>query len=200
MALSAQEIRAIPELTLAQLEKDESASVFVFNLSGTPTSGNPRGIINLSINDGVGNTIPVRIGITWVPIDLTTQVTKSALLHSPPFRKLASSGAIKLINERDALAIISTPEGRKETMRVHSSERYIGDLNDVSIPNLNDVISTDEVNAIALSVVHRDDIDEEACISILEGHEITMVQKDFEFIAKNSKFAGVKDWALQRID
>lgn len=199
MALTSKQIKAIPSLTLSQLEKSDYASVWVFNLSGSSEMKEfKRGIINISVNDGIGNSISLRIPITWVPVDLTTQVTKSALVMNPQFRRLASAGVLKIISEDDALAIVATPEGRKETMKVHASEKYTGDLGE-SFKAENDVVSTASVNAIVMSVTNREDLDEEACISILDGHEMTMNTGDFEYLAKNSKFAGVKDWALTRM-
>ena len=93
MALTSKQIKAIPSLTLSQLEKSDYASVWVFNLSGSSEMKEfKRGIINISVNDGIGNSISLRIPITWVPVDLTTQVTKSALVMNPQFRRLASAG------------------------------------------------------------------------------------------------------------
>jgi len=200
MALSAKQIAAIPSMTLSQLEKSDHASVWVFNLSGSAELKDfKRGIINISVNDGIGNTISLRVPITWVPVDLTTQVTKTALVMNPQFRRLASAGILKIISEESALEIVSTPEGRKETVKVHAAEKYSGDLGDSGINVDNDVISTSNINAIVISVVNRDDLDEDACISVLEGHEMTMNTSDFEYLAKNSRYAGVKDWAISRI-
>jgi len=200
MSLTAKQIAQIPSLMLSELEKSENASVWVFNLSGASDIAKdfPRGIINIAINDGIGNVIGIKIPITWVPVDMTTQVTKSALVANPQFRRLVSAGVLKVVAEEHALQIISTPEGRKETMKVHASEKYTGDLGNTQINNDIEIAATD-VNAIVMSVVTRDDLDEDQCISILEGHEITLSEKDFEYLAKNSRFAGVKDWAVQRL-
>ena len=200
MALSAKQIAAIPSLTLSQLEKSEHASVWVFNLSGSAELKDfKRGIINISVNDGIGNTISLRVPITWVPVDLTTQVTKTALVMNPQFRRLASAGILKIISEDSALEIVGTPEGRRETIKVHAAEKYSGDLADSGINVENEVVSTSNINAIVISVINRDDLDEDACISVLEGHEMTMNTNDFEYLAKNSKYGGVKDWAITRL-
>lgn len=199
MSLSAKQIDAVPAMTLSELEKSQGASVWVFNLTGAASvvAEFPRGIINIAINDGIGNTIGIKIPITWVPVDMTTQVTKSALIANPQFRRLVSAGALKVVSEEHALQIISTPEGRKETMRVHASEKYTGDL---EIKHNNDVVvDATDINGIVMSIVTRDDLDEESSIRILEGHEIALNSKDFEYLAKNSKFAGVKDWAISRL-
>lgn len=200
MALSAKQIAQIPALNLSELEKSTDASVWVFNLSGAAevVRDFPRGIINISINDGIGNSIGIKIPITWVPVDMTTQVTKGALTANPQFRRLVSAGVLKIIAEEHAMAIISTPEGRKETQKVHANEKYTGDLGADMVPK-DEIIATKDVSAIVMSVATRDDLDEEACISILDGHELTLNNKDFEYLAKNSRFAGVKDWALNRM-
>ncbi len=200
MALSSKQIAQIPGLILSEAEKSAESSIWVFNLSGAAEVAKdfPRGIINISINDGIGNAIGIKIPITWVPVDLTTQVTKGALLANPQFRRLVSAGVLKIIAEEHALAIISTPEGRKETQKVHANEKFVGELGAEAM-NKDNVMAVSEVNAIVMSVATRDDLDEDSCISILEGHEITLNNKDFEYLAKNSRFAGVKDWALSRM-
>lgn len=197
MSLTAAQIDAIPSLTLSELEKNDQASVWVFNMSGIERTKMKRGIINLSVNDGIGNTMAVRVTITWICVDLTTQVTKSALVLNPEFRRLVSRGVLKIISEEEALKIVNTPEGIAETQKVHTSEQYTGSFEDQ--PVLNDVVDSSAVNAIAMSVVSRDDLDDEACISLLSGHEMVLKRGDFEYISKNSRFPRVTTWALERL-
>ena len=71
-------------VSLAELERSTESSVYVLNNSV------PRGIINFSINDGLGNAVTIKVPITWMPIDLTTQATKASVLSSPQFRRLLS--------------------------------------------------------------------------------------------------------------
>lgn len=200
MSLTAKQIQAIPSVSISDLEKSNNSAVWVFNMSGSSTtSSTGRGVINVSVNDGVGNKIPIRIPITWVPIDLTTQATKSALLTSPDFRKLASKGVLKLISDEEAIKIVSTPEGAKETMVVHTVEKYQGDLDNISA-DVSGEVTSDAINPTAVSVTSRDDLDEDSCIGMLNRNEMVFNNEDYKYIAKNSKFSSVKDWAIARID
>lgn len=201
MAISAKDIDRIPSLTLSELEKSDGASIWVINMTGSKNLKDefPRGIINIAVNDGVGNITAARVPITWVPIDMTTQVTKSALIANPQFRRLASAGALKVISEDDANLIINTPEGRKETTRIYAAASKHTSEFDTSKYNADVSVNAADISAIVMSVVTRDDLDEESSLRILEGHEITFDDKDFEYLAKNSKFAGVKDWAINRM-
>lgn len=201
-ALTPKQISQIPSLTLSELEKTNCNSVYVFNFSGSSEVSKefPRGIINIAINDGIGNTIGVKVPITWIPVDMTTQVTKNALIANPQFRRLVAANILKVIAEDHALQILNTAEGRKESQRIHSANPQAA--NDFGMaPNISsgDVIAVNDVSAIVMSVVTRDDLDEEACLNILEGHEITLGPKDMEYLARSSKYTGVKDWAVQRL-
>ena len=78
--------KAAASLTIAQAEKESGSALWVLNNSG----GNCKqfGVINVTIPEGNGQVYTIRVPDTSIPIDLTTQATRNAILTNPQFRRL----------------------------------------------------------------------------------------------------------------
>jgi hypothetical protein len=103
-------------MTVADLEDSgEKGSVWVLNTM----TGDMQGqlLINVPKKHGNGQDL-VRIPRTFIPMDLTDQVSKGQLLESSEFRKTVTGGLLKLITPDYANLVLSSDEGREEKRRV----------------------------------------------------------------------------------
>ena len=183
-------------ISIADLERNEGLSVWVVN------NANPSGSINLSINDGTGNQIPIVIPITWVPVDLTTQATKSAIVTSPQFRRLVASRMLLLVSEETAIKSLSTKEAQEENARIYKTSA-MENVGSVNIPqNVQDQIKAEkaQVSGFVMNIVERKDIDENSCMSALKSQAHTLSKDDLEYLINNSTYSDVKSWASSQLE
>ncbi len=194
-------IASLKGLTLSELDKANSTSIWVINMTGNigiVGAEGKAGRINLSVNDGMGNTIPVQIPLTWIPVDLTTQATKASLVANPQFRRLSSSGAIKLLAEDDAVKILADPDAQREAKRIYSLDSNI----ELKMPaELKDQLAVQHgtISPAVISVVQRDDLDEESALSSIKANQMALSREDYEYLAANCKHSKVKEWAIDKI-
>jgi hypothetical protein len=183
-------------VTLKAIEADkESSSLWVVNKT------NPRGVLNVSMPDGLGGTVVMVIPITWIPIDLTTQATKENLLKSPVFRRLVTNGSIGLIDEEQAEDIMSDSEAQKEAKRVYSAVTAGDELNEGSAKNpdiekLNEEDSGN-VSGFAMNIVGME-LEEDAILTMVRGQDGALNKDDYTYIAANSPMVRVKEYCAQR--
>lgn len=103
-------------MTIAELEETgEKGSVWVLNTM----TGDMQGqlLINVPKKHGNGQDL-VRVPKTFIPMDLTDQVSKGQLLESSEFRKTITGGLLKLITPEYADLVLGSDEGREERRRV----------------------------------------------------------------------------------
>lgn len=102
-------------ISLRDLEEATTFGVFVENAS--PRTH--RGDILFSTPKIHGNGVdPVRVVKTWIPQDLTEQVTREQLLSSSEFRQTVSKGLINLLSAEYARNVLSQPDAQEEARRV----------------------------------------------------------------------------------
>lgn len=102
-------------ISLSELEQEEKGQVYVLNSS----TGDLHGQILMSVpkKNGNGSDL-VRVPKTFIPIDLTAQVTRSQLMESSEFRKTVTNGLLKPVTREYAEVLLSTEEGREERRRI----------------------------------------------------------------------------------
>lgn len=103
-------------MTIAELEATgDKGPVWVLNTM----TGDMQGqlLINVPKKHGNGQDL-ARIPKTFIPIDLTDQVSKGQLLESSEFRKTITGGLLKLITQEYAELVLGSDEGREEKRRV----------------------------------------------------------------------------------
>jgi hypothetical protein len=103
-------------MTIADLEESgEKGPVWVLNTM----TGDMQGqlLINVPKKHGNGQDL-VRVPKTFIPLDLTDQVSKGQLLESSEFRKTITGGLLKLITSEYANLVLSSDEGKEERRRV----------------------------------------------------------------------------------
>lgn len=101
--------------TVAELEQSEKGSVFVLN----NLKGEYKGMIVIPVarKNGNGHDV-VRVPPTFIPVDLTMQVSKVQLLDSTEFRQTINKGLIRLITKEYADTIMQQPEAQAEAQQV----------------------------------------------------------------------------------
>ena len=76
-----------------------------------------KGEFNFRVREGA-DLVDVKIERTWLPRDLTTQVTLASLKRSPEMRRFIAQGLIKLITEEEAVELLQNPETDAEIRRL----------------------------------------------------------------------------------
>lgn len=103
-------------MSIAELEESgEKGSVWVLNTMTRDMQG--QLLINVPKKHGNGQDL-VRVPKTFIPMDLTDQVSKGQLLESSEFRKTITGGLLKLITPEYADLVLGSDEGREERRRV----------------------------------------------------------------------------------
>lgn len=104
-------------MTLSELEQHDKGVVYVLNA----TTGDLNGQILISVPKKNGNgSDMVRVPKTFIPIDLTAQVTRSQLMESSEFRKTVTNGLVKLVTPEYATLLLSSDQGKEEKRRIEN--------------------------------------------------------------------------------
>lgn len=185
----------LPRITLHNLESGDFSSFWVLNMT------NPRGNLNLTVADGMGNQVPVRVPIASIPVDLSNQATKKSLCVNPQVRTLIAKGVLALIEPTAAMEFLKDPEAREENKRLYSLGEIAeigdtgGELNEVQAL----VAETDgDINPFVLQLVAQTDMDEDETLRELKSREDEMSKDDFQYIAQGSRHEKVKAWAASK--
>ena len=197
-------LKKFTPLTLSQLEKEDSSSVYVIN------NTNPRGMIHISANDGAGNALAITIPITNIPVDLTTQATKQTLMNSPRFRSLIMQRALLVMGASDAEGELQREDMREEINRVYNvisggagltqevfSAQVVGAEQSLEDPN-----SPSNVSPFAMTLAHNEEAEGsqegENLVFQMRSRPGELTLGDFEYIAQHSKFTRVKNYAAEQ--
>ena len=184
------------KLSVGDLERNkDSSSVWVTNNS------NPKGNINLTMNDGMGANMVVRIPVTFIPVDLATQASKAALVASPTFRRLVSMGMLVIISDDDANRVMSTPQAQKEAARIYNLVQELT-TDASSMPEEAVKLQREgdgSVSGFAMNLVIAAGLDEDQVMTTLLGNESAMSESDFAYIAERSEFLRVKAYCAEHL-
>lgn len=156
----------------------------------------------MTMNDGQGSQIVVTVPVTWIPIDLTTQATKSAVLSSPTFRRMLASGYLRLMREEEAMEIMATTDAQKELMRIYNRAQDLT-VDSVNMPQeakKAQVEGSGEISGFAMNIVMATDLEEDQVMTTLRNNESTLTNEDFKYIAQNSTYARVKAYAAEKVE
>lgn len=203
-------------ITVRDLEKDpETGGVFVLN----NTSGAERGVVIFTVpqNNGVDLDV-VKIPATFIPIELTAQVSKKQLLSSSELRKCVNSRKIILLDEDYALELLDEEDAVKEKERLFNEEQAIlninqaldedvmtGDMLDPELARHKDRTagSTKEPSMRVQVLVDQlnESGDETGALNSLRNLG-KLEKEDYLHIAKkvDRKFGRIKAWAEAKLD
>lgn len=190
-------------LSLRDIENDEGKTVFVLNT----TKGKYRGQVVIAVPrpNGIGLD-GVIIPPTFIPIELTEQVSKKQLLDSSDFRKSISRGLIIPVSTKDALSFLETDDAKEEIENLYASQQLQRDamisthVDDIEIPELQnmekgaegtglDVDEDGRVDGVSLAVMQSVEIlkesgNEKACISSFRS-QVSMTPEDYRYVMNN---------------
>ena len=106
--------------TIEELEQHEKGPVWVLN----NTRDNLEGKVVVSIPKKNGNGADVvRIPRSFIPFDLTLQVSRSQLMDSSDFRQTIGKRMLKLVTPEYAEVLLSTEEAKEELQRVRNEDQ-----------------------------------------------------------------------------
>lgn len=188
-------------LTVAQAEREKSSSsLWVLNNSGG--NGKQKGVINITIPEGNGQVHTIRVPVTSIPIDITTQATKNAVLANPQFRRLVQGNMIAIVNEDYAQELLSTPEAQEEQRRLFSlGYDDLEALQSEAPAAVRDVLNEGEGNigGYAMNLAHNNGGNEDDLVASLRAQADTLSVSELQYIVNNSVHAKVKAEAARRI-
>lgn len=200
--------KEIKTLTIGEAERAESSSVWVLNTSDQLQK--QKGRVLITVTEGNGSAITAIIPVTFIPIDLTTQATKNAILMSPNFRKMASQGYIVMISEETAHELLSSERAKKEQRRIFSEVHGAQDVESEgavtgAMPTELDYQNTralenNQISGFAMNIAHTGtDANEDNVVSQLELQVNSLSTEELRYIVSNSVLPKVKAAAASAI-
>jgi len=145
--------------TLEALEKEEKGPVYVINNLKGAFKG--MVIIPIARRSGNGQDV-VRIPPTFIPVDLTMQVSKSQLMDSTEFRRTVGKKLVILVNPEYARRLLATADAQEEARQVSENMARAKLLVESQIMNGNTNEESAMVNAVDDSEVHSLNMHQEA--------------------------------------
>lgn len=185
-------------ITVAQAEQSRSSSVWVLNTSGS--NGRSKGKLHITITEGNGRSTVVTVQDTRIPMDLTTQATKNALLTSPDFRRCVAAQVIRLISDEDAEKLLDNPDAQAEQRRLLN----IGDSHAAPETENKELramqqAESGDIGPFTLNLAHTEEGDEDAIVASLRNNADNMTIKELKYVVDTSKLAKVKAAAASLI-
>lgn len=151
-------------ISINELERTKVGPVWVLNKSEGKHKGDI--IFVCSKINGAG-TDTIKVPLTYLPINLTEQVTRKQLLESSEFRRSIMINLVVVISEEDANSLLSMPGAREEKTRLLRESQMIdsalhetsvgmlsgGGEGDDNAPNDNAVDTQGKIDGVLASVV-----------------------------------------------
>jgi len=102
-------------MSINELEREPIGPIWVRNTSGPKTGG--RGVVCLLVQYQ-DRSVAVAVPMTWVPVNLTEQLPKAALLQSAEFRRALRNGQLELLDDSEAEGELRRPGAAEESQRI----------------------------------------------------------------------------------
>lgn len=162
---------------------------------------NPRGNINIQVNNGMGGVQVVGIPVTWIPIDVSMLAPRSSVLQNANFRRLVGAGFIQIVDSDSAEAFMQQTEAREEQRRISRIDggAPVGDIKDEVVVEDNANSEEDMLSSVVQGVLSQDDLTESAVISVLRGQADILTEQDLRYLMQHHEMAGVKEWAAAQL-
>jgi hypothetical protein len=104
-------------MTIEQLEEVEKGPVYVINATSGELGGNL--LFSVPKLNGNGHDL-IRVPKTFIPIDLSMQVSRQQLVASSEFRSTVNKGLIKIASREYAKALLESEDGQAEQTRIQN--------------------------------------------------------------------------------
>ena len=122
-------ISVTPIKSFAEIKKiAEEGDLWIINNTDLGNS-RPRGNIALSIKDANGETIPVVLQATWIPINVATMCDPVAVATSQQFRSEVGKNNVVVITNKEAAAILEREDAKIEQEEVENFRRGLSKAN-----------------------------------------------------------------------
>lgn len=185
-------------LTMTELENAKSSSIWVYN-SSNPIKGN----VNFTVQDGMRAEVSIKVPATFIPIDLTTQVSKSALMSSPQFRRLISVGFLSPVPTEEAEQFMQKPEAQKEARRIFNMSSELTVTPEAVPAGVSNIVNetSGKISGFVMNLAMSEasGLDEEQTMTTLMGQASVLTKEDFSYLAEQSKYSRVKTFAAEQI-
>ncbi len=173
-------------LSYLDLEKASLRRIWAVN----KTSKNERRqlIFTVAKNSGQGQDV-IFLPSTWIPIDLTGQITKKNLLDSSDFRKAVSAGIITILTEEEAATINAEEGASLERERIAAQLMNVNAITQRETIEEEEDSSRDELESSAKIVQFVEDMklaDEITSLNNLRSMG-TLDIKELRFVRKAAK-------------
>lgn len=182
--------KKLARIDFRTMETAADTAVWVMN------SSSPKGIIHINVREANGSSNVVTIPVTWIPVDMTTQATKAALVASPDFRRLVSMNMLALIDPESAMEFMTDKEAQEEAEKVYN--RQNSDVSNIETSKQASVVESTQLNSMSINVCEGD-FEEDTALSMVRSNASDLNRIDFEYIAKNSQHARVKSFAATQL-
>lgn len=104
-------------MTIEQVEEVEKGPVYVVNATSGELGGNL--LFSVPKLNGNGHDL-IRVPKTFIPIDLSMQVSRQQLIASSEFRSTVNKGLIKIASREYAMMLLNSEDGKAEQIRIQN--------------------------------------------------------------------------------
>ena len=186
------------KITLSEaLKEPEHASLYAINTSQN-SNAQQRGELWITVNTGHKDII-VNVPNTWIPIDLTSLISRKDILTNPDFRRFINLGIVTLISTEVAETILDHPESRNEVsllriknMNSSDTDRTAAIVREGLDNSVADSIHKRQLAAgkgfeegvtpQVLTIAERPDISDSEMLTALNNIEDIITEKDLHYI------------------
>jgi len=179
----------------------------------------PRGLFVCTVNDPTsGRQVKLELQKTWIPYCLTDILPRGILETSVEIRTSLRKNILRVVDEKEAVAILSSPKGQAEYARLNSSEFTSGStsarktslMESVNLSN-NAHLSTDNPNIDKATInlhpkiqaweqrVAAGEMDGGSLCAELEIHRGELCEADLQFLLAGGFPREVKEFATDAL-
>lgn len=155
----------------------------------------------MTMADGQGQQIVVSVPVTWIPMDLTTQATKTAILTSPTFRRMIATRMLRLVSDDQAMMTMDSVDAQKEAQRIYNRAQELH-VDEVAMPQEAKLAVAEgdgSISGFAMNLANTRDMEEDQVLTTLRNNESSLSQADLRYIAENSQYPRVKARAAEQL-
>lgn len=211
MKLLKQTLKAYTEET----HGEEAAPLFVVNSAYATENGmNSQMALHFSVKSENGNTIPVSLPATWIPVDLTTRAHRDLIVKDPNFRDLIQKKRITIVaasvdSKRKEAGFVGALDAykdqsvREEFNSIFSNSHMTGDVEEdtgidegvsISAGASSDAATEMTASFVAQSIVDRCNSEESSAtvMRTIRQQSLSLSKADLKYIMNQASDSQVK--------
>lgn len=196
-------------LTISEVEGQENAvPIWVLNTARAAIANRKPSLVIAVPKLGGQGSDQVIIPATTIPVSLTNQVQRRALMDSSELRKAFSLGMIKFITDAQAQKMLNDPANRREVMRLQEeSQAQEMEANQAILGTGNENIRTgamdlnkNKVNPAIVAILdeaqHNTDMDEETAAARVRNLG-PKSEEDLKYMVGRLETLGYAAWGVK---